>query len=159
MTGLDAWARKWGVPAEAVADLPHALAAADAPPPSLRGGTPEAVTMGRVRLDASRLGWRLWRNNVGACRTEDGRVIRYGLANETKRMNERLKSADLIGVRPVLIGVEHVGRTIGQFVALECKRHGWTPGSKSDREAAQARFLTLVETCGGHGRFTTGDLE
>ena len=70
-------------------------------------------------------------------------------------MNESLKSSDLIGIRPVLIDPTYVGRTLGQFVAIECKRPGWVFGN-TKREQAQHNFLSLIESLGGHGRFSTG---
>lgn len=118
----------------------------------------EAAIQTRVRLDATKAGWRLWRNNVGALIDERGIPVRYGLCNDTKAMNERIKSSDLIGIRPVRIGPEHVGTVIGQFVAREVKHGGWSyTGTK--RELAQSNFLALVNSLGGDGKFTTGRLE
>ena len=56
-----------------------------------------------ILLKASKLGWRLWRNNVGVLKDERGVPIRFGLANTSKAVNGELKSGDLIGIRPVLI--------------------------------------------------------
>lgn len=151
MTSLDDWARRWGVPPEALAELRHRLA----PTPHATKGERESDAVSRIRLAASEAGWILFRNNVGACYDATGRFIRYGLANDSAQLNKSLKSADLVGLRPVVIDPTHLGRTLGQFVALECKRPGWTFRG-TERERAQERFLALVAAHGGHARFTTG---
>ena len=115
----------------------------------------EAAVSVEVRLEASRLGIRLWRNNVGAGYMQDGSFIRWGLANESAAMNRLIKSADLIGVRPILITPAMVGRTIGQFVSREAKRAGWK-WSGTDREVAQLAWADLVNSLGGDAAFTTG---
>ena len=153
MNALQQWARKWGISPDALADL---SLVADAF--AHTAGTGEAGVLGLVRLSASKAGWRLFRNNVGAFHTDDGRFIRYGLANDSARVNASLKSSDLVGIRPIVITPTHLGRTLGQFVALECKRPDWRWGN-TKREQAQHRFLTLIESLGGHGRFSTGGLE
>jgi len=107
----------------------------------------EREVMQLARRQASLLGWRLWRNNVGAVSTVDGRFVRFGLCNESKAMNAALKSADLIGVRPVRLPD---GTTIGQFVAVECKRPGGKP------KPAQVQFLELVRSLGGHALLFDG---
>ena len=155
---INEWAARHGVSAVALADLRRALTVQGKPPYKLHATTPEGKAQASVRLAAANAGWLLWRNNVGATYTDTGAVLRYGLANETKAMNQQIKSADLIGLRPVQIDATHLGRTMGQFVAIECKREGWAPGARSGREAAQSRFLALVESCGGYGRFSTGGI-
>lgn len=82
----------------------------------------------------------------------NGRFIRWGLANESKAMNERFKSADLIGVRPVLITQEMVGTVIGQFASVEVKR---TKGGVTHE--AQANWRDVVNSLGGHAIITNGD--
>lgn len=149
---LQAWATKWGVRPEALADLYQQLGAAGPPLPP---GQSEAAIQAATRFEASNLGWRLWRNNVGALKDARGQWVRYGLLNDTPQLNARFKSSDLVGIRPIRIGPDMVGQTIGQFAAVECKRPGWkmTPGDK--RAAAQAAFLTLVRSLGGWAKFVT----
>lgn len=157
MTLID-WASRWGIPAAALLSLQADVfgATPDAvPTPGLPDS--EAAVQVRVRLDASRAGWRVFRNNVGAGMV-DGQFLRWGLANDSVRMNEALKSSDLIGVRPVLVRSDHVGTVIGQFVSLEVKRLGWRYAG-TPREVAQQAWLRLVAGLGGHARFTTGELE
>ena len=156
MTVLDQWARTWKISQAAIDALrAELLAAAADGVPITEPTTPEAAVQQQVRLDASRAGARLWRNNVGACTTADGAFIRFGLCNESKRVNARIKSSDLIGIRPVLIGPEHTGQTLGQFYAREVKRGGWIYAG-TPREVAQLAFINLVLALGGDAAFTTG---
>ena len=86
---------------------------------------------------------------------ERGVPVRYGLANESKQQNSEIKSADLIGIRPILIGPQHMGQVIGQFVSVECKHETWT--YKGDKhEAAQLKWCNFVLSKGGFACFATG---
>jgi hypothetical protein len=154
---LDEWALKWGVPSGAVTDLRKQLTQTPDAEVIVDGKTlgSEAEVQARVRLDASKRGARLWRNNLGACMTAEGQFIRYGLANDSKRMNEKVKSSDLIGIRPVLITPRHMGQTLGQFVARECKRVGWVYRG-TVKEKAQLKFCEIITGFGGDATFTTG---
>ena len=123
-------------------------------PPEVKG-TSEAAVQAAVRLEAARKGVRLFRNNVGALIDSRGVPVRYGLANESKQGNEVMKSADLIGWRPLLIEPRHVGTVVAQFVSRECKHPTWhyTGG---DREPAQLAWAQLVTAGGGDAAFCTG---
>ncbi len=103
---------------------------------------------------SERLGIRLWRNNVGAYKTESG-FIRFGLANDSAAINSVIKSADLIGIRPVVITPLHLGKTIGQFVSREVKAEGWS-FTGTDRELAQERWAALVRSLGGDASIVAG---
>jgi hypothetical protein len=154
---LSQWAIRWGVPLAALKDLERELGleGLETMPPATKG-TSEAAVASVLRLEAARVGVRLWRNNVGGYQDESGRWVRYGLANESKGMNALLKSSDFIGIRPVLITPEHVGHMIGQFVGRETKAAGWTY-SGTEREVAQQRWALLVNSCGGDARFCVGE--
>jgi len=118
----------------------------------------ESDVQNSVRLAASREGWRLWRNNSGAFKDERGRVVRYGLANDSPKVNACIKSSDLIGWRRLTITPDMVGQTVAVFVARECKRSDWK-FSGSPRELAQAKFIDMLNADGGDGAFTTGGLK
>lgn len=113
----------------------------------------ETEVQKKCQLEASIIGARLWRNNVGVLKNEKGTPIRFGLGNETKEQNQAMKSADLIGIKSVLITEDMVGSTIGQFVARECKKESWKPGEDPKREKAQLNFLEFINSMGGDACF------
>ncbi len=141
---LNQWAIQWGIPFEAVEDLRRQLGIVNTVPPP-KSGESEAAIQTRVRLEASRFGIRLWRNNVGGVYTADGTFMRYGLANDSKKMNDQIKSSDLIGLRPN-----------GQFVAREIKPANWRY-TATERELAQLKFLELILSMGGDAAFAVGE--
>lgn len=147
---ISTWCLKWAVPYSALIDLQQMLGVLD-PEPGVPGRS-EAAVQADVRVEASQKGMRVWRNNSGVLTNEAGTPVRFGLANDSAKMNQRLKSHDLIGVRPVLIGPEHVGQTIGQFVSFECKPEGWYY-TGTPREEAQAAWGALIVSLGGDSRF------
>lgn len=149
---LTNWAIRHGVSHVALAELQALFLSPVTCPTNAMYGKNEATVSNNVRLEASRVGARLFRNNVGACMDKRDRLIRYGLCNESKQMNDTIKSSDLIGIKPVLITPEHVGATIGQFVARECKAGDWKYKGDS-HELAQLRFLELVNGLGGDACF------
>ena len=146
------WQRKHGITAEALADL-VTMVGLDAPRSTK--GTPEARVQDEARLLASKMGWRLFRNNVGVLKDERGVPVRYGIANDSPAMNKRIKSSDLIGIRPVVITPDMVGSTIGQFVAREVKKVGWKYKG-TEHEEAQLAFGTLIIGLGGDFKFWNG---
>jgi len=152
MNDLQAWANRWQIPQDALNDLRHTLGAVDQP--EHVHGTSEAVIQQRVRLSASETGARLWRNNNGVAQNPTGQPVRYGLANESTKINRVLKSSDLIGITPVIITPEHVGHTVGVFTAIEVKKSGWCFRGAS-RETAQLKFILLVLSMGGIGKFNS----
>lgn len=117
--------------------------------------TDEATVQQAVRLRAAYARMHLWRNNVGACEDKSGRVIRYGLGNDSAQLNRAIKSSDLIGMTPVVITPEMVGRTLAVFTAIECKRPGWKLTNADERGRAQKKFIDLVKDAGGFAGFAT----
>lgn len=145
------WAARYGIPGAALRELGEILGSGSN---QSEAGASESNVQTRVRLAASGHNIRLWRNNVGVLTDERGVPIRYGLANESKALNARLKSHDLIGWRRVEITPAHVGRTIAQFVSIECKRAGWHYTGDA-HEQGQQRWAALVAIEGGFSRFVT----
>lgn len=149
------WQRKHSITAEALADL-VTMVGLDVPRSAK--DTPEARVQDEARLLASKMGWRLFRNNVGVLKDERGVPVRYGIANDSPAMNKRIKSSDLIGIRPVVITPDMVGSTIGQFVAREVKKAGWKYKG-TEHEQAQLAFGTLIIGLGGDFKFYNGEGE
>lgn len=152
------WAKAWGIPWPAVIDLQRRMGmeGTGAPTtPRVPGMTEEAISI-NVRYEAARKGVLLFRNNVGALQDKTGRYVRYGLANDSSKINEKIKSGDFIGVRPVLITGQHIGHTIGQFVSREIKHGDWYY-TGADREPAQLKWAEIINGAGGDAAFTTGE--
>lgn len=108
-----------------------------------------------ARIIASQRGGFLWRNNSGAFQDAKGRWVRYGLGNDSKAINKVMKSSDLIGVMPVTITQDMVGKKIGQFVAIEIKDGEWRFTKGDERAEAQLNFLHLIDKVGGAAGFAT----
>lgn len=153
MTTLAEWAKRWSIPQAALDDLAAQVMPTDPIRPRLV--TSEAVAQQRERLKASAAGDRLWRNNNGACTSDEGRVIRYGLGNDSAQLNHKVKSSDLIGITRRVITPGMVGSMVGVFTSVEMKRGGWTYAN-TPRERAQLAWLRIVVALGGIGRFSTG---
>lgn len=115
---------------------------------------PESTIQNKTRALFSYIGPN-WRNNSGAFKDETGRVIRFGLGNESKKLNEKFKSSDVIGITPVLITPEMVGQVLGVFTALECKPEGWKQVPSDKRAIAQANFHDIVRKHGGFAGFVS----
>lgn len=147
------WQRKHGITADALADL---VAIVGLGVPRSSKETPEARVQDEARLLASQMGWRLFRNNSGCLKDETGRLVRYGLCNDTPAMNKRIKSSDLIGIIPREITEDMIGTTIGQFAAREIKHSGWVY-TATEHELAQLRFGELVIGLGGDFKFWNGE--
>ncbi len=124
--------------------------------PASAKGTSEAAVQSAVRLEADRKGVRLFRNNVGALIDSRGVPVRYGLANESKQVNDVIKSSDLVGWRPFLIGQQHVGLCVAQTVLRECKKVGWYY-TGDPHEQAQLNWLMLGVRDGADASFCTGE--
>jgi len=76
-----------------------------------------------IRIALSEKGIISWRNNVGALKDINGRLVRYGLCTG---------SSDIIGIMPD-----------GRFLAIEVKK----PGKKPTAE--QTRFIEAILKHGG----------
>lgn len=116
----------------------------------------ETVTQ-YVLYEAAKLGANLMRNNVGACQDTTGRLIRYGLMNESAKQNAQIKSSDYIGITPVKCFVDGLGVVqLGVFTAIEMKASTWKFSQSDERAVAQLAFHDMVRSYGGFAGFATG---
>ncbi len=154
---LNEWARRWGVSVEALTQLCEIMGINETA--TSQPGVSESAIQQEIRLETNRRGNRLWRNNVGALKDISGRVVRYGLNNESKRINEVIKSSDLIGITPRVIVKSDVGGIIGVFTSIECKHSGWSY-TGTTHEQAQLKWIQLILKLGGIAQFaaSTGDI-
>lgn len=148
---------------QAAADLQQLIGAMPWPASEAAAGHSEAWAQQQVRLAIAHQGGMSWRNNVGAtpARCPDcgakQRPVRYGLANDSQQLNERIKSSDLVGAVPRIVTPDMLGTTIAQFVAVEAKRPGWS-FSGTKHEQAQAAWLAMITKLGGMAQFSTGEI-
>ena len=140
------WAVKWGVSQAAIDDLAVCFNPQFEP---VQGGMTEAILQATLRVEAVKLTSSLWRNNRGAMLDKDDRLVRYGLANDSSRLDKVFKSSDLIGITPVT----WYGRKFGVFTAVECKAPQWEFSPNDERAVAQRNFLAAVQAAGGIALF------
>ena len=95
----------------------------------------ETNIMNKYLLHFSGVGAMVWRNNTGKFRslTDPQRIVTVG----------QVGSADIIGVQPVTITADMVGKVIGQAIAIEVK----TPTGKQSQE--QKNWQQAFEKHGG----------
>jgi hypothetical protein len=143
------WAAKHRVSPEALRELCESALYIQ---PDVDGAS-EARVQSEIRLAAARAGRYLFRNNRGAGKTDTGSYVRYGLANDSKKLGDEFKSGDLIGWEQVLITDDHVGTFIARFLSVEAKRRDWK-FSGTLEEIAQAKWAALVNAQGGRAVIT-----
>lgn len=146
------WAGRHGVSAPALVELMDLLDPTRRSVSVPSDASSEAAVQSKLRIRAAQIGASLWRNNKGACKDDTGRLIRYGLGNDSKKIDETFKSSDLIGILPRLVEPHHVGQVWGVFMAVEVKAPGWSK-PKNDREIAQGNFGSAVLGLGGYFKF------
>lgn len=152
MMTLDQWAVLWGVPPAAMEQLRTlTLPITDAPRKAVSDAKSEAAVSERILLaSAERDDLLMFRNNVGAWKhPETGRVVRYGLGNESKRVNETIKSADFIGIWRKRVTLADVGKDHGLLVSTEAKREDEPLNPNDPRTAAQLRWAQAINSFGG----------
>lgn len=104
----------------------------------------EAAAQADIREAAAWLGIVLFRNNSGALKDDTGRLIRYGLGQDSAAVRKLYRSSDLIGWH----------EPSGRFVSIEVKAPGWLRPS-GERELAQERWIQAVRRAGGIAGFAT----
>lgn len=113
----------------------------------------ESTIQADTRVAVSKAGGVTWRNNNGVFTDTRGVPVRYGLANESSKLNKKVKSSDLIGITPVEITPAHIGRTLGVFTAIECKPSNWIYRQSDQRAVAQLAYINRVIALGGFAGF------
>jgi len=152
MRNIYEWAGRHGVSIDAVIDL---LDIMDPTRTHVAGSAPhgsEAAVQAALRIEAAKRGCVLWRNNNGAATDATGRMIRYGLGNDSAKISKVFKSPDLVGIRPQVVTQSDVGTVIGRYFEVEVKAPGWK-APKNDRERAQGAHLSYVTAMGGIAMF------
>lgn len=150
---FEEWARDWGVPVAAVQDYRRRLMGPNVD--HVDDGKGESYVQSQIRLSLAQQGCLVWRNNVGALQDSEGRFVRYGLANDSKQLNEHVKSGDLILGIPRAVTADMLGKTILQLGSVEAKEQGWK-FTGAGRESAQMNWADLINANGGFARFATG---
>lgn len=145
---FDDWCVRWHIPEQALNELKHLSH------PAIISDTndfvSEAGVQAKLRTEAVCYGGTLWRNNNGAATTDDGRHIRFGLGNDSAKLNAVWKSSDLIGITPMQSTA--AGQVFGVFTAIEVKKPGWK-FTWTEREKAQMAMINQVRALGGIGGF------
>jgi hypothetical protein len=99
----------------------------------------ESKTTANIRLEASRRGAKLFRNQVGAYKNPEGQYVSTGLCPG---------SSDVIGWVPVVVTPDMVGKKIAVFCAIEVK-----DPKKSTRKKNQKDFIAALLKDGGRAGF------
>ena len=120
----------------------------------------ESEVQNQQRLEIAKLNGKAYRNNSGAYdeRYPPSPGTRWGIGNDSTKINKVRKSSDLICVLPVKITPAMVGHTIGVFLAVEVKREGWNY-TGTPEERAQQNFLDIINSTGGIGFFSQSVLD
>ena len=87
-----------------------------------------------IRIACSTGDTRLFRNNTGTLRDQNGRPVQFGLCKG---------SADLIGWRRVTVTPEMVGNTVAVFLSIEVKT------ATGRLRPEQQQWLEAVHAAGG----------
>ena len=117
----------------------------------------ESVIQQEIMMEGPRFNNLLLRNNSGAFKDADGRLVRFGLGSVSKKHSDVIKSSDLIGMTTFVVTPEMVGMVMGQFTAVEVKREGWKRNLNDKRENAQEAFIDLVRSKGGCAGFVSNE--
>lgn len=88
-----------------------------------------------IQLALSDAGCTSFRNNCGVLKNDAGIPIKFGVGNPG--------GSDLIGITPVVITADMVGRTVGVFTAIEVKT------AKGRVRPEQNNFISVVKGSGG----------
>lgn len=99
----------------------------------------------KIQIAAVHYNCFLMRNNSGALKDATGRLVRYGLGNDSEKRTAHIKSSDLIGFT--------IRNGVAVFTAIEVKRGDWIFSALDKRARAQLAFLQWVISKGGIAGF------
>lgn len=137
---IETWIQRWQIPPQCLAELQALFIPHPRDDDDPAKGT-EGDVQNLIRCAAADMGHVLWRNNSGAATTDTGSFIRFGLGNDSKKLNKVYKSPDLVGIR----------RAIGNLplrpMLIEVKEPGWK-FTGSEREKGQLNFMTHAASFG-----------
>ena len=153
------WARKHHVSPEALRELCETCIHRG----QRDGQDNEGAVQQEIRLAAARTAHLpqgaqtyLFRNNRGAGKLANGQFLRWGLANDSKPLGDRIKSGDLIGWEQLVVTPELVGSVIARFLSVEVKRRDWKFAGTAE-ECAQVQWAAIVNAQGGRAVITNTD--
>lgn len=154
--GLDIWRQRWKLPPQAMQELRMVLYSETVVSnPAPQKPRSEGYVQQQIRLQAPYKGIYTWRNNIIVAIDKRGVPVRGGLANDSGPINDEIKSHDLIGCESYVVKPSDVGRTLGIFWSIECKKEGWHFNPKSKHECAQLKWGNLIVSLGGRSTFAT----
>lgn len=154
MQNLNDWGTRYRIPPEALQELLDFLT----PPAPLTSSTTssEARVQRQVRLATNATSGLLLRNNSGTLTDSRGVPVRFGLGNDSAKLNKEFKSSDLVGLTPILIEPRHVGFYWGVFTSIEVKKGDWRyRGNETER--GQLAFINAIKARGGIAGFATSE--
>ena len=142
------WAAKYGVSRAALDELLMSTYM----PPVASGLSGEMAVQQQIRAEAPALGGILGRNNRGAYLDDRGVEVRYGWLNDSKKVNNVLKTGDLLGITEVVDPISRI--PYGVFTMPEIKAPGYG-GPRTKHDQAQARAIMLVRKYHGIAGFAS----
>ena len=115
----------------------------------------EIPVQNECRLQLSKIGGIAYRNNSGVAYDSNGTPVRFGLGNDSAKINKVRKSTDLICCLPVEITPEMVGHTVGIMLVIDAKKPTWKYKESDKTATAQLNFIKQIRNLGGIGGFVT----
>ncbi len=114
---INTWAARWNIPNFMLKDLRKSYQYVIIP--KNQKILSESAAQQDIRLAAPYRGLTLWRNNSGALMDiESGRLVRFGLGNDSQKMNRNIKSSDLVGISTKIITPDMVRKSVAIFTSI-----------------------------------------
>lgn len=120
-------------------------------------GDSESTISQKLLALASACNVWLGRNNIGAFKDKDNRWVRFGHDNTSPKRHKKIRSIDYLGITPVVITQEMVGKTLGVFTAVEFKDSSFEGQPRDERERAQLTYINFVKANYGFAGFANSE--